>query len=161
MTSVRLSTKTSDDFQTPPKAWELFQKYVDLKGLHVWSPFYMKGELTLKHDHIIHEDKDFFKSEPDFYNCIVDNPSFSNKRQVLERIRDLEKCPPYALLLPLDTLERVYFKEHMQLEPDFTIIIPNERYNFKGKDDKTNKHNSQKCCWFCFGWGLGREMIWD
>ena len=159
MTSVRLSKTTSDDFQTPPKAWELFQKYVDLKDYVVWSPFYMKGELTLKHDHIIHQEEDFFAYEPEFYNCIVDNPSFSNKQQVFERIQGLG-CP-YALLLPLDTLERVYFKKHMELEPDFTIIIPKERYNFKGKDGKTQTNNSQKTCWFCFGWNLAKEIIFD
>ena len=169
---VRLPTDTSDDFRTPEAAWDIFQKYVKIPVENtVWCPFYMKGDLTaqagLKHAKIVHEDKDFFEptTEPEAWDCIVDNPPYGGgkargvKELILKRMHDLGK--PYALLLPLDTMERKYFREHIENEPDYTIIIPRERYNFQGKDGKTQKHNTQKTCWFCFRWGLGKQMIID
>ena len=113
----------NDDFQTPKEAWELIEKYIDLKDKVIWCPFWMEGEITWD--------------------------------------RCLELGDPFALLLPIDTLERKYFRKMLEdWRPSFTIIIPRERYNFNGGNNK--KNCSFKSCWFCFGFDELKEgMIFN
>ena len=149
--------KRDDNFATPAVAWDLIIKELGLKEKIVWCPFYCKGELDtqLKYSNKIHEDKDFFSYEPDEYDYVVDNPPYTIKEKVIERLFNLGK--PFALLLPMDTLERKYFKKYG--ETDFTIIIPRERYKFI--TNKKNDNPAFKACWFCFGFNLKKQMIFE
>ena len=149
-------TGKSDDFQTPAIAWETFEKGVTLQpGTKVWCPFFFEGDLTWNRKGLIHENKDFFQYEPPSWDCIVDNPPFTMKKEVLERCLKLGK--PFSLLLPVDTLERKYFWDIMQEHNDkFTVIIPSTRFNFM----KDKRNSMFKSCWFCFGFNLGKQFIW-
>lgn len=51
----------------------------------------------------IDEGKNFFEYEPEEYDCIISNPPFSIKDDILKRLDELNK--PYAVLLPLPTLQ--------------------------------------------------------
>ena len=161
----RMSVRTqiipdNDDFQTPKEAWELIEKYIDLKDKVIWCPFWMEGEITWDHKQLIHKNEDFFQAPiPLLHDCIVDNPPYSIKEKVLNRCMELGD--PFALLLPIDTLERKYFRKMLaDWKPSFTIIIPRERYNFNGGNNK--KNCSFKSCWFCFGFDELKEgMIFN
>lgn len=63
------------------------------------------------------EGQDFFEYEPDQFDLIVDNPPFSEKDKVLERLYSFNK--PFAILLPLNSLQGKtrykYFKQGIQL----------------------------------------------
>ena len=65
----------------------------------------------------IDDGEDFFTYEPKEYDIIVSNPPFSIKDAIIERTYELNK--PFALLLPLDSLQgkRRYgcFKNGIQL----------------------------------------------
>ena len=92
---------------------------------------------------IIHENKNFFEYEPDNYDIIVDNPPFSCKREIIERCLTLNK--PFALLVPLETIERTYLTE--KLKQNMQILIPRRRYNFT---DNTKKRAPFKSVWLTF-----------
>lgn len=151
------NTKTkfkTDDYTTPPEAFELLFNYIPRDKM-VWSPFYCKGKLNMPTDiKYIHTDKDFFTYEPTKYDYIIDNPPYSIKQKIFERCETLDK--PYCLLVPLDTIERVYMNEIMKTK-DVSIIIPRKRYKFN--DNKVTM--PFKAVWVCVGFGLERQLIFE
>ena len=151
------NTKTkfkTDDYSTPPEAFDLLYKFIS-RDKTVWSPFYYEGRLNMPDDiKVIHEDKDFFKYEPDTYDMICENPPNSIKKQIFDRCEKLNK--PYALLLPMDTIERQYFNDIMKSR-DISIIIPKKRYKF---NDSTFTPPF-KVCWFCVGFKLDSQLIFE
>ena len=148
-----------DDYNTPIEAFQLIFKYVD-KSQKVWCPFFNDGSLS---NHLntlgvnyIHSNTDFFTYEPEEYNCIVDNPPYSIKQKVFERCIALEK--PFALLVPMDTLDRQYFSKLFK-DKDFTIIIPKTRYNFVSNEKKLTP--AFKCIWICCKMNLLQQIIFE
>jgi hypothetical protein len=147
------TTKIQDSYDTPLIAWELILSKMKKKPTNIWCPFYNKssnGHLKkmLKNINInvIHKDKDFFTYEPKIWDVCIDNPSYSNKEAIIKRCKALNK--PFALLLPIDTLERLYLQELFKDDKLFQIIIPNKRYNFNGYDQKNTV--PFKSCWFTY-----------
>ena len=145
-----------DNFNTPVEAWDLIKKYINITGKKTWCPFWNDGDITFSHSDIIHQDKDFFTYVPEEYDFLIDNCPYSIKKEILIRCIALEK--PFALLLPLETLERKYFKLLVK-NKDFTMIIPNKRYNFQGGQSK--KNIMFKTAWYCFGFDLQSQLIFE
>ena len=141
--------KVNDDRNTPINGWKDILQFIDKKE-KIWLPFYNDGSCktklnTLGYNNVVHINKDFFTY--DISNAIcIDNPPFSKKEDILKKLYDGRK---FALLLPLDTMERKYMKNYLN---KFQLIIPNVRYNFM----KTKKNPPFKCCWFC--WNLQKEL---
>jgi hypothetical protein len=151
------ATKIQDSYDTPLEAWELIIKKMKTIPKQIWSPFYNKdsnGNLKrmLKdiNINIIHKEKDFFTYQPKNWDVCIDNPSYSNKEAIIRRLKQLNK--PFALLLPIDTLERLYINELFANEKKFQIIIPKKRYNFSGYQEKNNV--PFKSCWFTYNMDL-------
>lgn len=108
--------KASDEVYTPAYAVKPILKYID-KGnktqYTVWCPFdteeseYIKMIRAEGHKVIashIDEGKNFFYYEPEEqYDCIISNPPFSLKDDVIKRLYELNK--PYAILLPIPALQ--------------------------------------------------------
>lgn len=107
--------KASDEVYTPAYAVKPIIKYVNMLGhpSTVWCPFdteeseYVKMLRAEGHTVIashIDDDKNFFFYEPeDEYDCIVSNPPFSIKDDILKRLDELNK--PYAMLLPVPVIQ--------------------------------------------------------
>jgi hypothetical protein len=111
---------------------------------------------TYKFDcNIIHNDNNFFETNEEC-DYIIDNPPFSIKEKIFERCIDINK--PFCLLVPIDTLERQYIST-MFKNKDFTIIIPKKRYNFINQSKSITM--GFKCCWFCYGFSLDRNIIFE
>jgi hypothetical protein len=73
-----------------------------------------------------HENKDFFTYEPEHYDVVIDNTPYSIKKEIIEQL--IKNGKPFALYLPLETLERKYIK---QLDTSLLqVIIPSDRTNF-------------------------------
>ena len=147
--SPTFSVSKHDNFNTPKEAFELlFHNMLDSATSNIiWFPFWNDGSLiecikSLRLN-IIHENKNFFEYEPDNYDIIVDNPPFSCKREIIERCLTLNK--PFALLVPLETIERTYLTE--KLKQNMQILIPRRRYNFT---DNTKKRAPFKSVWLTF-----------
>ena len=143
-----------DNYNTPVEGWEDVLQFVK-KDTPLWLPFYNDGsakELVkgLGYNDVFHEDRDYFTYwEND--RILIDNPPFSLKRVVIDYA--WEKKKPFCLLLPLDTLERKYFKKYVK---GLQIIIPAKRYSYT--DDKVSP--PFKSVWFCWGMNIqNNEMI--
>ena len=148
----------ADDWNTPIQAFELIFKYVD-KTKKIYFPFFNDGSLVNHLESLevnyIHSNTDFFSYEPDF-EILIDNPPYSIKQKVFERCIALDK--PFALLVPMDTLDRQYFSKLFK-DKDITIIIPIKRYNFVSNEKKTSV--PFKCIWICCNFKLDKQIIFE
>ena len=152
MLATHLKWAKNDDYATPLEAWETILQYIPKKQ-KLWLPFYLDGGA----EHIVeglgydveHHDLDFF--EYDIPNALViDNPPYANKKQVIERLK--ERGEPFALLLPLHTLERNY----LHGDNDLQIIIKKGKFNFV---EGSKMSAPYKACWFC--WGMSHYLKSD
>ena len=143
-----------DDYDTPVEAWDLLLDKMKTIPKKIWAPFYnngsLKDKLKARNIPIIHMKKDFFTYEPKEWDVVIDNPSYSNKKAIFERLKSLNK--PFALLVPIDTLERSYFKEVFGHCKKLQVIIPSKRNNFTGYDNNNNV--PFKAIWVCYGLDL-------
>ena len=146
-----------DNYSTMKEAFDLLFEYIDVKHKNVWFPFYHEGLInTYKFDcNIIHNDNNFFETNEEC-DYIIDNPPFSIKEKIFQRCIDINK--PFCLLVPIDTLERQYIST-MFKNRDFTIIIPKKRYNFINQSKSITM--GFKTGWFCVGFNLGRNIIFE
>ena len=139
-----------DNFATPLHAWEDIIEYIP-KDKKIWCPFYMNGDHTLKQlgFDIIHENEDFFETNKG--DIVVDNPPFSIKKLVIERLVLLDK--PFILIMPVSTLCYQYFKP---LKDNIQIMIPPKRINF----DKQKKSSATfDCLYYCYKMNLSQDII--
>ena len=133
--------KESDETYTPSYAVKPILKYISKNSI-VWCPFdteeseYVKlfqengNKVLFSH---IDEGKNFFFYEPEEYDCIVSNPPFSLKDEVLKRLYELDK--PYALLLPIPSLQG---QKRFPYIKDCEALIFDKRINYY-KDYKTKE----------------------
>jgi len=119
----------TDNYATDKSAWEMIVPFLP-QDKRIWSPFFCDGKMKqhfaeLGFD-IIHDDKDFFAYEPPEWDIIIDNPPFSNIKQVADRLLILDK--PFIIVarsnLIITKWFRRKFKEHLQ------IIIPDKSPTF-------------------------------
>ena len=145
MLANHLKWENNDDYTTPIDAWETILNFIP-KTEKLWLPFYYNGEAEYKvHNlgyEIEHYQLDFFEYDlPD--HLVIDNPPYSIKKQVISHLKKRNK--PFALLLPLHTLERNYIHGDKELQ----VLIKKGKFNFFSKSKCSPPY---KACWFC--WGL-------
>tara|TARA_R110002012_G_scaffold85931_3_gene214044 strand:+ start:1052 stop:1534 length:483 start_codon:yes stop_codon:yes gene_type:complete len=146
--------KGNDNFYTLKKDWEIITKFIP-NNKKIWSPFYGDGKQKeyfkeMGYD-IIHEDEDFYENNKG--DIIIDNPPFSKKKNILMRLKELEK--PFILIMPLEVLSYQYFKI---FKNDIQIIIPNKRINFLQPNGDIKKFNYD-CAYFCYKMNLPKDLI--
>lgn len=108
-------TKASDEVLTPRYVVEPIIKFLKAKGFKkIWCPFDLAHSLYVRmlksngfeviHTHINNGD-DFFKIDLNSigFDCIVSNPPFSLKDDILKRLYEIGK--PFAVLLPQNALQ--------------------------------------------------------
>ena len=151
----------NDDYNTPICAWEFLLSELACVPSHIWAPFFYDGSIKTKLKRIdidiIHEDRDFFTWEPEQYDVIIDNCPFSIKKRILRKCVDLQK--PFALLLPIDTLERKYIADMFGEDDKFQVLIPKQRYNFCNN----KKSIPFKSVWICYDMRLrtNKQLIFE
>ncbi len=119
------SDKEDNELYTPAYAVDHIIKYLS-KDKIIWCPFSEEWSMfytRLKEEgfkiirSLLKEGQDFFEYQPDEFDLIVDNPPFSLKDKVLERLYSFNK--PFAILLPLNSLQGKtrykYFKQGIQI----------------------------------------------
>ena len=147
-----------DDYETEKEAFDLLLKYIDIKkDDKVWFPFFCNNLIksyTFPFK-MIHTTTDFFDTNIE-YDYIIDNPPFSIKEKIIRKCIELNK--PFCLLLAVDTLERQYISTLFK-DKDFTVIIPKKRWKFINNGSKVTV--GFKTCWFCIGFGLQRQIIFE
>ena len=152
-------SKSKNDYNTPIEAWILLiQNMRKVKGLTFWLPFYNDGSIKkeiVKHTddiNIIHHKTDFYSYEPEQYDIIADNPPYNNKEFVLKRCLELGK--PFALLLPMETMERQFFSDMFKNDKLLQVIIPRRRYEFSSKYANSQGKVPFKSVWITYNMNL-------
>ena len=157
-----------DDYMTPKSAWENILQYIPRDKV-IWEAFY--GDGTSGQDlrdlgfEVIHNDNDFFDDDtiPD-YGCLVSNPPFSRSKEVMNRLRQLDK--PFIMILPCSKICTSYFRENFKdTDEPIQIIIPRKRIHFlKHIDGKPVEGWKNQCAfdcfYYCYKMNLPRDIIW-
>jgi hypothetical protein len=154
-----------DDYMTPKYAWENIQEYIP-KDKVIWEAFYGDGasgkyleELGYK---VIHEPIDFFESDKG--DIIVTNPPFSKSKEVLVRLKELNK--PFVVIFPSSKINTQYVRNLFKDTPDkLQIIIPRKRIQFSKKIEGKTPENWKDACnfdcfYYCWKMNLQRDIVW-
>lgn len=147
-----------DEYYTPPILVRPILKYIPA-GAVVWCPFDTEDsefvQLIRKNGNAviashIWNGQDFFKWKPsEHYDCIVSNPPFSRKKEVLQKLYDLGK--PFAMVLGLPILNYQEIGEFF-LDKELQLLIVDKKVSFDGNTASFN--NSYFCHKF-----LPRDII--
>ena len=157
--------QTYDDYMTPKSAWEAIAHLIP-KDKVVWEPFYGDGKsgeyLKELGFNVVHEPIDFFFE--DRGDIIVSNPPFSVVKQIVKRLKELNK--PWILLMPVQKLNTNYFREAFCEDGDgkLQLVIPYERVQFKklegGKEVITKTKCPFDCFYYCYDLNLPTSAMW-
>jgi len=153
------SFNEKDEYYTPSILVEPIIKYVK-KGSIIWCPFDTeKSEFVIKLKEAGFEvvfshiwlGQDFFSYEPKEWDCIISNPPFTRKLEVLERLYKLNK--PFAIVMGLPILN---YQEvgNFFLEKDLQLLIVDKKVSFDGNTASFN--NS----YFCHNF-LPKDIIFE
>lgn len=152
-----------DDYMTPKSAWEAI-KHLIPKDKVIWEAFYGDGtsgshlkELGFE---VINENVDFFSNN--LGEVIVSNPPFSKSKEVMKRLKELDK--PFILILPSSKINTSYMRENY-MNQGLQIIIPRKRIHFikliEGEVPKNWKNACNfDCFYYCYKIGLERDIVW-
>jgi hypothetical protein len=148
---------------TPKYAWENIKQYIPKKK--IWEAFYGDGKSgsylqELGFD-VIHEEIDFF--EENRGEIIISNPPFSKSKEVLTRLKELNK--PFILILPSSKINTQYVRNLFKDADDkLQIIIPRKRIQFtkiiNGQTSEQTNACNFDCFYYCWKIDLERDIIW-
>lgn len=165
MAAVLNKTKilTSDNiYYTHKKTWESILPYIEhLKDKKIWEAFhggYSHIYLSELGFDVIQHKEDFFKNNRG--DIVISNPPFSIKKDVLIRLKQLNK--PFILILPALTLQSVYFRNLFKNDKDLQLIIPSKKLHFY-KIINNEIVNKNRCCFYsvfvCWKVKLKKDII--
>jgi len=149
--------KDSDNYITNKENWERIKEFIP-NDKKIWAPFYCDGKqkeyfADMGFD-IIHKDEDFF--ENDKGDIIIDNPPFSKKKEILMRIKELDK--PFILVCPSVLLVYKWFQE--MFKDNLQIIIPYNRIKFRHLESINKNYNPPFASFFfCYKMNLEKDLI--
>ena len=160
---VMYSAGRNDECYTPAYAVQPILEYIP-KDAVVWAPFdtpaseYVKVLTANSIETIathIDTGRDFFEYEPPYYDCIVSNPPFTNKRAFFQRALDLGK--PFALLMANTWLND---RAPMQLfeERGLQLLLLDRRTEFLQPDREVSGKVTFSSSYFCCDF-LPRDII--
>tara|TARA_R110000772_G_scaffold158918_1_gene270088 strand:- start:348 stop:833 length:486 start_codon:yes stop_codon:yes gene_type:complete len=147
-----------DDYMTPKYAWENIQHLIPRDKV-IWEAFYGDGTSgsyleELGFD-VIHKVVDFFDNN--LGDIIVSNPPFSQSKEILQKLKELDK--PFILILPSSKINTQYVRENYK-NSELQIIIPRKRIQFiKNGNELQNKCNFD-CFYYCYKMNLEKDIIW-
>jgi hypothetical protein len=153
-----------DDYMTPKYAWENIQQFIP-KDKVIWEGFMGDGKsgeyLKDLGFNVIHDDDDFFLSDKG--DILVSNPPFSQSKNILNRLKELDK--PFILILPCSKICTQYIRENFKdTAYPLQIIVPRRRINFTKINEDGTLFNGNRCnfdCfYYCYKMNLERDIIW-
>jgi len=149
-----------DEFYTLEKDWERIKDYIP-KDKVVWEAFSngkYEGVEYLKSicKKVISNTGDFFDNNEG--DIVITNCPFSIKREVLTKLKELEK--PFIMILPTLSLQTKYMKNIF--DDGIQVIMPtNKIYFYKIIDGKKKVYDklSYYCCYVCYKMNLSKDII--
>ena len=151
----------NDEFYTPYYAIEPLIKYLkdkqfkkivcpfDTKESRIYKKLVQEGfEVTQSH---LDDGVDFFDVDLTQYDCVVSNPPYSIKADVLERLFDSKV--PFAMLLGVVGLFESQRRFNMFKNNSFEIMYLNKRvsYHTDFETEKTALNPPFSSVWLCSG----------
>ena len=127
-----------DEYYTRREDAEIIADHLIQLPLRVWLPFNDTESvwvqvLTDRGFEVVATDGDFFTTEPPSgVQCIISNPPFSKKREVMERIKALNLR--FALILPFQWLN-----DGVPLEYGHQVMFFRQRMHFNTPQGGLNK----------------------
>ena len=152
-----------DDYMTPKSAWENI-KHLIPKDKVIWEAFYGNGKsgdyLKELGFNVIHEPVEFFTN--DLGDIIVSNPPFSKSKEVIKRLKELDK--PFIIIMPCSKINTSYFRDYF-MNTGLQIVIPIKRIHFEKLVDGKKPENWKNACnfdcfYYCYKIGLERDITW-
>jgi len=154
-----------DDYMTPKYAWENIKEYIP-KDKVVWEAFYGDGAsgkyLKELGFNVIHEPIDFFDNNKG--DIVVSNPPFSKSKEVLTRLKILNK--PFIVLFPSSKINTQYVRNLFKdTEDKLQIIIPKKRIHYVKQIEGKTPENWKEACnfdcfYYCWKMNLPRDIVW-
>lgn len=152
---ILYSKGSNDECMTPDYGVRPIIKYIPNKCV-VWCPFDKEKSEFVKqirangnkviYSHI-DNGQDFYKYEPDeYWDCIISNPPFTNKRKIFERALSFNK--PFALIMSNTWLNDSAPKKIFKTK-DLQLLMFDKRMKFENKGIVQNKitFSSSYYCW--------------
>ena len=160
-------TKTStkdNEFYTYKEDWEAISEYIP-KDKVIWEAFSnnseFEGPAYLKTicKEVITGAGDFFTCDIPECDTIISNPPFSVKKQVLQKMKELDK--PFILILPTLCIQTKYMKQIFN--DDLQVIMTTKKMFFYKFNEDGSKHKIDKlsyyCCYVCYKMNLPKDFI--
>jgi len=149
--------KNSDNYMTNKIEWERIKEFIP-KNKKIWSPFYGDGKQKEYFKEIgfdiLHADEDFFKNNKG--EIIIDNLPFSKKKEILIRLKEINK--PFILICPSYLLSLKFFQELYKNE--IQILVPYNRIKFKHIDSNNKNYTPPYASfYFCYKMNLKKDLI--
>lgn len=160
--TTKIFRDKSDEYNTPLHAWKDIKQYIP-KDKIIWEPFYSNGasgtHLKKLGFTVIHKNVDFFQNN--LGQIVVSNPPYSKTKEVLTRLKFLDK--PFILILPVSKITTQYFRGIFK--NDIQIIIPKKRIHFEKLVDGIVPKGWKSSCYFdtfyyCYRIGLDNDITW-
>ena len=162
----KTKTSTNDnEFYTYKEDWEAISQYIP-KDKVVWEPFSnndeFEGPQYLKSicKEVITGTGNFFECDIPKCDCIVSNPPFSIKKEILQRLKELDK--PFILILPTLSLQTKYMKKIFGGD-ELQVIMPTAKMFFYKFNEDGTKHKIDKlsyyCSYVCYKMNLPKDYL--
>jgi hypothetical protein len=151
-----------DDYMTPKYAWDNIKQFIPNDKV-IWEAFYGDGNsgnyLTELGFNTIHKPIDFF--ENNLGDIIITNPPFSQTKEILNRLEELDK--PFILILPSSKINTLYFRKWK--DKNIQIIIPRKRIHFEKqingeKPPEWKNACNFDCFYYCYKMNLPKDIVW-
>lgn len=149
-----ISYNNDDDYETPDEIIDIILHRISHDKV-IYEPFFCTGRsgryIESKGFNVIHRNEDFYTSSPPMYDVIVSNPPYGDRARVFQKLYDIGK--PWAMLVPLSTLENQYFTKLFGDGSRLGVILPKRRVDFIKNGKKTTKC-SFATAWLCWDMGV-------
>jgi hypothetical protein len=160
--SLLYSSGNNDECYTPDYGVEPILEFIP-KNAVVWCPFDTENSEFVKqiskqnkvvYSHI-NDGKDFFDYEPEYWDVIVSNPPFTNKRKIFERALSFNK--PFALIMTNAWLNdaapaQLFSNRELQL------LMFDKRMKFNSPDGRPNNKITFSSSYYCWNF-LPKQII--
>lgn len=149
----------NDHFETPERAYQDLLPVLDAiaaalgktrDGLVIYDPYYCRGKMisllhAMGYTNVVNKNRDFYKDVeskgvPE-YDVLVTNPPYSGEHKPRLMTYLLTTNKPYALLLPVYTVTKSYWKDLVvsKSAEDIVYLLPPDSYDYEhpegtGKD---------------------------
>lgn len=160
--SVLYNKVGNDENYTPAYGVEPIIEYIP-KDAIVWCPFDKRDSQFVKqigktnsvvYSHIDDGD-DFFTYQPPYWDVMISNPPFKNKRKFFERALSFGK--PFALLMTNawlnDSAPKQLFKEK-----ELQLLMFDKRMRFTNPDGRPNNKITFSSSYYCWNF-LPKQII--